>query len=134
IGANGQVGMEVCLFLSQMDNVRVVPICRTMLGSSFLRKCGLECRIGTLDNQEEADRLLADCDLVADFSLPQGRPADVRAAMRRVVTNAITYAVPRARFVYISSLMALGVGSQSRSFRWHVLSKTVYGASKRYAE
>ena len=29
IGANGQVGAEVCLFLSEMEGIEVVPICRT---------------------------------------------------------------------------------------------------------
>ena len=41
IGANGQVGTEVCLFLSQMDDVRVVPICRTDRPFLILRGMGL---------------------------------------------------------------------------------------------
>ena len=44
IGANGQVGTEVCLFLSQMDDIRVVPICRTDRAVSYLERYGLNPR------------------------------------------------------------------------------------------
>jgi len=134
IGANGQVGSEVCLFLSRVSDVKVIPICRTQLGSAFLRRCALECRHGELDSPEEAARLLVDCDLVADFSLPRGLPSEVRTATKSIIANAVRGAPRDARFVYISSMMALGVDHQSRLIRRHIPAHTTYGATKRYAE
>lgn len=133
IGANGQVGSEVCLHLSRMPEVRVVPICRTLFGSLFLRRCGLESRQGVL-NEHTASELLRGCDLVADFSLPQGRPSAVRAAIKTTLTWAIRGGEPGSRFVYISSIVAYGMGSASETTRNHWLARTAYGASKRYAE
>ena len=117
IGANGQVGSEVCLFLSRMEGVRVIPICRTKLGSVFIRNCGLECRHGEFSCPEEAERLLANCDLVADFSLPKGLLFEVRAASRKIITNAIEKAPRDSRFVYISTATALGMRKDSRGQR-----------------
>jgi nucleoside-diphosphate-sugar epimerase len=135
LGANGQVGAEVCLLLNQMDGVRVVPICRTELGSTLLRRCGLECRHGKLDNPAEATRLLAGCDLVADFTLPQdGVTAEIRATVKQIVTAAIQTSPGPSRFVYISTLMAFGFASQDQMFRHRFLSRTLYGSTKRYAE
>lgn len=134
IGANGQVGFEVCLFLSRMSDVKVVPICRTKLGSTFLRRCGLECRHGTIDSPEETARHLADCDLVADFSLPKGLPSEQRSAIRQIITNAVEQSAHHSRFVYISSMMAFGMEYQSRVIRRYILAHTIYGATKRYAE
>ena len=134
LGANGQVGSEVCLFLSQMSGVRVIPICRTELSSAFLRQCGLECRHGTFDSPEATRNLLADCDLVIDCSLPKGRPSEIRASMTRLITNGIRFAPSNARFVYISTVMAFGVGGRDKFWRDHHVSRTIYGATKRYAE
>ncbi len=135
LGANGQVGSEVCLFLSQLGDVRVIPICRTELGATLLRRCGLECRIGTLVNEAEATRLLAECDLVADFTLPRGaRVSEIRAAIKQTVETVMRYAPAGAPFVYISSLVAFGVSPADQTFRTRFLSPTLYGSTKRYAE
>jgi nucleoside-diphosphate-sugar epimerase len=135
LGANGQVGSEVCLFLSQMKDVKVIPICRTELGSALLRRCGLECRHGTLGKATEATRLLADCDLVADFTLPQDNGvSEIRAAIKRTIRTVMLHAPADAPFVYISSLMAFGVSPNDQTFRPRLWSRTLYGSTKRYAE
>ena len=132
----GQVGSEVSLYLSQMDDVIVVPICRTEYASAFLRQCGLSCRHGNLSQPEEAARLLADCDLVADFSLPKGLPSEIRSSIKNIITNSIKAATSNTRFVYISSTMALGMGLQSnkKMYRHYMISRSVYSAMKRYGE
>lgn len=136
IGANGQVGSEVCLYLSQMDKVKVIAICRTEYGSAFLRRCGLNCRHGSLSQPEEAKRLLAGCDLVADFSLPKGLPSQVRSSVKMILINSIQAAPPQARFVYISSTMAFGMSlrGNQRAYRHYMVSRSVYGATKRFGE
>lgn len=134
VGANGQVGSEVALYLSLMPGVRVVAVSRSVLGSTILRRCGLECRHGSVDDESQCRELLRECDLVADFSLPRGSVADIRRASRALVTNAIRHAPPGAAYVYISSLMALGMRDRSQSLRFHLFPYTVYAAWKRYSE
>jgi len=134
IGANGQVGSEVCLFLSQMSNVKVVPICRTVLASAFLRRCGLNPRLGSIDGSVRSAHLFEDCDLVADFTLPQGKPSAQRKAIFNTSKNAIEQAPGGARYVYISSIMAFGMGGESQPFRRYIMAQTIYGQAKRYGE
>ena len=135
LGANGQVGSEVCLFLSQMEDVRVIPICRTELGSTLLRRCGLACRHGELNKPSEAARLLADCDLVADFTLPQNASVgEIRRLIQSTISATMEYAPERTRFVYISSLVAFGFGPPDHALGRYLLARTLYGATKRYAE
>jgi nucleoside-diphosphate-sugar epimerase len=133
VGANGQVGSEVCLYLSKMPEVQVVPICRNRYGSSFLRQCGLECRHGGLTS-DNARELLSGCDLVADFSLPKGNPAVVRSAIEKTLTSAFEGAGSTMRFVYISSIMAFGMGPNSKVLRNHLVARTRYGSTKRFGE
>jgi nucleoside-diphosphate-sugar epimerase len=132
IGANGQVGKEVCLLLNRRAGVRVVAICRNELSAIFLEACGLECRIGKISVAQEAEYLLNGADLVADFSLPRGSQSDIRHQLSTIIDNSIRYSPRNARFVYISSLMARG--DPDDGFRWRFLAGTAYGASKRYAE
>lgn len=134
IGSNGQVGSEVCLHLSRTEGIRVIAICRSELGGSLLRRCGLDCRYGLLDDPQRATRLLADCDVAADFSLPQGSVSEVRSATRQIVSHAVSCAPPGARFVYASSMMAFGMPAGARSFRPRLVSRTSYGAAKRFGE
>lgn len=134
IGANGQVGAEVCLYLNRMEGIQVVPICRTELGAAPLKRWGMESRCGVLDTPERAKMLLSGCDLVVDFSLPRGPQPEIRAVAKRTLTHAITQAPEKASFVYISTLMAFGMNNEASRIKKHFLAKTPYGAFKRYAE
>ncbi|MDB4987513.1 MAG: hypothetical protein JWN04_2691 [Myxococcaceae bacterium] len=133
VGANGQVGTEVCLLLSKMTGVTVLPIVRSRLGASVLERCGIPCRVGALTSDAEAKRLLEGCDLVADFSLPSGLPVQVRDAIRTNVTHAMRNAPAGARYVFMSSTMAFGNGTSGRyEDLW--FARTPYAASKRGGE
>ena len=134
IGANGQVGSEVCLFLRSYEDIEVIPICRTEIGSAFLRRCGFTPRLGSVSRPAEARALLSDCDLVADFSLPSGSSAEVRDAMRGLILTATEHAPAGVPFVYLSSITAFGIPDFRGPLKHYRLSRNQYGASKRYAE
>ena len=135
VGANGQVGTEACLYLRQWPDVRPVAICRSNLAGAFLRRFGIECRTGNLQDARQAKDLLAGCDVVVDFSLPSGIFAEMQPTIRSMVTNCIQQAPEGAAFVYGSSEMAYGMRQLAgERFRWYRLSRTVYGASKRFGE
>ena len=46
----------------------------------------------------------------------------------------LEYAPKETKYVYISTIMAFGMGSQNRIFKNYIWSHSVYGATKRYAE
>ncbi|OAI49812.1 hypothetical protein AYO43_00085 [Nitrospira sp. SCGC AG-212-E16] len=69
LGANGQVGAELCLLLSRQEKLEVVPVCRNRMGSAFLRFNGLACRHGQPADPMDAHRLLGDCDVIANLAL-----------------------------------------------------------------
>ena len=69
VGANGQVGTEVCLRLREAADVEVVPVVRNLSGSAFLRLNGVDCRHGRIADPEQARHLIGDCDVVVNFAL-----------------------------------------------------------------
>lgn len=130
IGANGQVGAEVCILLAAQPGVDVVPICRNPTGSAFLRSRGVPCRHGRVSDEGEARALLSDCDVVLSFARPGGRPSEMRAANRALIGNMARCSATGAKLVYFSSL------SVYRSFRPmnEPASITAYGWEKRDVE
>lgn len=134
LGANGQVGTEVCLFLSFMPDVEPVPICRSSIGAAYLRRCGLDVRVGHINDENQARYLLNGCDVVADFSLPVGSTIEVKQTMRRVIPNLARYAPDGAQLVYLSSITAFGIPDFHQALRFYRISRNRYGSCKRYGE
>jgi nucleoside-diphosphate-sugar epimerase len=130
IGANGQVGAEVCLLLAAQPDVDVVPLCRNRSGSAFLRSRGLACRHGRVGAAGEARALLSDCDVVVSFARPTSRPREMRAMNETLAANMAEGSAAGARLVYFSSY------SFYRRFRpvHEPASVTAYGWEKRDVE
>ena len=104
LGANGQVGSEICLLLRGVPGMQVVPICRNHSGSAFLRWHGMSCRHGRASDPVESRALLGDCDVVVNFALATGRPREAREANRRLVEAAARDSLPGARIIFFSTL------------------------------
>ena len=127
IGGNGQVGTEASLFLSLRPDIRVIPISRSEYGSTFLRHCGIECRHGSLRSPEQAKRLLKDCDVVADFSVPHGTAPQIRKTMADNIANAIQNSQDAKQYIYVSSHAVYRHTSKQAHYR-------LYPRAKLYAE
>jgi dTDP-4-dehydrorhamnose reductase len=134
IGANGQLGLEVCLLLRETPGIEPVPICRNEVGATFLRRCGFDVRIGSVDNEAKTRALLEGLDLIADFSLPAGSSSYVRAQMRTTLGNVIQFAPAGIPFVYLSSILAFGNPDFHHELKSYRFSLNAYGSTKRYAE
>ncbi len=130
LGANGQVGAEVCLLLNRAPGVEVVPVSRNRSGSAFLRWHGLACRHGLPANASEAAGLLGDCDVVANFALSVGRPREAREANRRLIEAAAMASMPGARQIYFSTLATYRHFLPAAQAPAH----TAYGREKRRCE
>ena len=70
IGANGQVGTELCLYLDLMGICEPIAIARSEYGTILLWRLGIQCRHGDLSRTEGAERLIADCDAILE-SMPK---------------------------------------------------------------
>jgi dTDP-4-dehydrorhamnose reductase len=130
LGANGQVGAEVCLLLRQMGGMDLIPICRSRSGSAFLRWQGVACRHGRPADPEEAARLLGDCDVIANFALSTGNPAQIRITEDLLVRNAFEYSPPGTTIIHFSTQSVYGDPRPGRLVRW----RNPYGRAKLLTE
>jgi len=104
LGANGQVGTELCLYLKVMGFCDLIAIARSSNSTAFLSRAGIDCRSGDLANPEIAAKLLNDCDLIVDLALPNGK--NLRETKRIVgarLTSIFLAARPSKGFVLAST-------------------------------
>lgn len=134
IGASGQVGTEVCLFLKTYPGVRPVALARGDVSGAILRRLGVETRLCDLNDEPRAKAALADCDVLVDFSVAPGEASEITAHYDRNVTRALEWTKPDARYVFISSINAFGMNSRFNRAKKYLLPHTVYAYTKRYGE
>jgi nucleoside-diphosphate-sugar epimerase len=130
LGANGQVGAELCLLLSKIPQIGLVPICRNPTGSAFLRHSGIACRHGRIADPKEAQLLIGDCDVILNCALGAGTPRDIREFDEALLRNVFTHSPPGAIVIHCSTLMVHGDPRPSVSIR----SRDAYGRAKLSAE
>jgi nucleoside-diphosphate-sugar epimerase len=135
IGASGQVGTEVCLYLKTYPEVRPVAVVRTHVSGALLRRLGIEVRVGVLGTESESRELLRDSDMIVDFSAPAaGEMKEFKAHYERHVRRAVACAPEGARYVFVSTINAFGMSPVFNRAKHYFLPHTIYAHSKRFAE
>ncbi|MEJ0087423.1 MAG: NAD-dependent epimerase/dehydratase family protein [Pseudomonadota bacterium] len=118
IGANGQVGAELCLLLAREPDVALVPVCRTRSGSAFLRAHGIAVRHGSCADAAQARALLGDCQVIVNSALASGTPRQIRATEDAIIENALAASAPGARVIHFSTQSVYGDANPGRRVRW----------------
>jgi nucleoside-diphosphate-sugar epimerase len=130
LGANGQVGAELCLLLHRTPGIELVPVCRNPTGSAFLRYNGIACRHGRAADATEAPGLLGDCDVIFNCALGSGTPREMRAFDRQLIHNIFAHSKSDATIIHCSTLMVHGDPRADKLWR----TRDSYGRAKYAAE
>lgn len=130
LGANGQVGAELCLLLSRIPGIHLVPVCRNPTGSAFLRYSGISCRHGRPADPVEAPQLFGDCDVIVNCALGTGTPAAIRAFDDQLIRNIFDHSRANVTVIHCSTLMVHGDPRPGRLLR----TRDAYGRAKFAAE
>ena len=118
IGANGQVGAEICLMLADRPGIDLVPVCRTRSGSAFLRWKGIGVRHGRIADPAEAVRLIGDCDVIVNSSLATGTPSQIRRVEDSIVRCVFEASPPGASVIHFSTQSVYGDPRAGSTVRW----------------
>lgn len=126
LGANGQVGGELCLLMSLSDDVAPVAVARSEYSLALLRKLGIDCRVA--HNNEKLVEIVKTADAVVDLVHPWH---DDTRRMRQAISDridALCGAVSRSSpFIYASTMSVYRLDPEMAGY-------TVYGSTKLFAE
>jgi nucleoside-diphosphate-sugar epimerase len=135
VGANGQVGAELC-FLFRKDGLNVVPIVRNRISAIFLDYHGFECRIAEIANQSDARSALSDIDVVVvaalAFASSRGHTRRSRRVNDEIMRNSVKFCKEHAKIVYLSSIAAFSSKVDEHTPKFHV--SPPYDVEKRRGE
>jgi nucleoside-diphosphate-sugar epimerase len=118
LGANGQVGAELCLLLRDRSDIDLVPICRNRSGSAFLRWQGISCRHGRPADPKRAAALFGDCDVIVNSSLATGTPSEIRNNEDGIIHNMFAYSKAGTKIIHFSTQSVYGDPDPRRIIRW----------------
>jgi dTDP-4-dehydrorhamnose reductase len=135
LGASGQVGTEVCLYLEQYADLEVIAVARSPVSAAVLKRLGLTVQIGQLDGSASDQALLADADLVVDFSVFSSENTSRLVDFYRQQNDRIFAATKKdCGFVFISSINAFGMSEQNNRTKYYWLPRSLYALTKRWGE
>ncbi len=133
IGANGQVGAEVALFLSSIPEVDLTCFVRSSYSTVLFRRASIRNVVVNLGRGEKTSELSA-FDLIADFSYPAGALPDFRQRISTHVSSVILNLSPKCKYAHMSSLMAFGMPAECHSLKNYRIPRTTYAVVKRRTE
>jgi dTDP-4-dehydrorhamnose reductase len=128
LGANGQVGSELCLLLDIMGQVKPIAVARSAYSTSLLRSLGIESRHYGDNAASTLADLIYDCDGVVELVHPwqentalMRREIETRAA---VVSSGMKKSAP---MIYCSTISVYHLDPNAPAY-------SIYGKTKRFAE
>jgi len=135
LGANGQVGTEVCFYLKYFKGVEVTAVVRNEYSSAILSRLNIKCLFGDLYTDNEILSAIVEADVVLDLAAyATGSVKEVNEFYRARLTYVIAHMQNDSNYVFASSMNALGFSDRSPKLRYHLFPSSIYCASKRYAE
>ena len=124
LGANGQVASEIALMLLDAPGVDLRCVARSRGGSAFLRLNGVPVHHGDVSVAAQAGEMFEGADVVANFALALGPPAQALAANREIIRQVFECSPPGATVVFFSTLAVHGEydwsGARKKSFYGHM--------------
>jgi len=135
LGANGQVGTEVCLYLKNFDGVDVTAVVRNEFSTAILSRLNIKCLFGELSGDKKIKNAIADADVVLDLAgYATGSVIEVNNFYSARLKYVVAGMKKDSNYVFASTMNALGFTDRSPKLKHHFLSSSIYCASKRYAE
>ena len=121
LGANGQVGTELCMFLHLGGFARPVAVARSEYSLAMLRRLGIESRVAA----DDVRRVIEDCDAVVDLVHPwQTDTKAMRNAIERRAALIFEAARPSAPSSASGmSIMNCTLSVPAKLARWNVSSR-----------
>jgi nucleoside-diphosphate-sugar epimerase len=134
LGANGQVGSEVCLALAGDASVEITGVVRSLYGTPLLALAGVPHAVADFDDPPALAAALGPADVVVDLTYPSGQLVEIQKTLGANLAAIAAAMRPGARYLHISSIMAFGMGGDDNHLADHLVPRVSYGYLKRWGE
>lgn len=122
VGANGQVGTELCILLRERG-FDVRPIVRNRIAASTFNEHDFDYQIGSVTGDQDAQNLLDGADTVVTAAFVPWffgkNPRPARKTNKQIVKNVAKYAPSESNQIYFSTLVAFGSEIGLSDWHWY---------------
>ena len=134
LGATGQIGKELSLYLMETKNIDLVCHARTRVSAIFLINLKINCIICDFKD-EELKKEIKTADLIFDLVAPSSGNLD---ETKKFYKDRLDYLMenmpPKTKFVFASSMNAFGLSIKNNELKNYMIPASIYAANKRFAE
>jgi nucleoside-diphosphate-sugar epimerase len=136
LAANGQVGLELCLYLRDFENISLKAIVRTEYSATILKRLNIECLVGDINKSEAVQEAIKKANLVFDLAAPSsGFVNEIKKFYQSRLSEIFIYMRKETSFVFASTQAAFGYKEPLHTaLKYYFFPRSVYAANKRYAE
>lgn len=132
LGGSSQVAIEVAMYLKR-QGIPCVSIVRSQYSAIIHRLMDLKCVVCS-SGDEEFKQTISSAEVVADFTFPSGLTALVIPISKSQIENTISQMKSGARYVYMSSIWAHGMGPGETTVKNYLFPRGQYSYIKRQVE
>ena len=109
IGANGNVGTELCFLLK--NDVDLKPIIRNRLGAVFLKHHSFPCIIADISQNKDSKECLADIDavVISSYATDPFSGSQTQSSQKineQIIKNSVKFSAEDATIIYFSTIRA----------------------------
>lgn len=134
IGASSQVGSSLAFFFKRFTNYEVTCFVRSSYSEKFFDMLEIPYKQINLEDKIQLRKELKNFDVVLDFTYPTGQIYTIPDTIKSNINNIISSMAPGSTYIYMSSIMALGMPSERKYVKNFYIARTSYGYIKRLAE
>ena len=134
LGATGQIGKELSLYLDKNKNIDLICHARTKVAATFLNNHKINCIISDIKS-EELKKSIKEADLIFDLVAPSsGTLKETKNFYKDRLNYLLDNMRPKTKFVFASSMNAFGLSIRNYKLKNYLIPASIYASNKRFAE
>ncbi len=134
LGATGQIGKELCLYIKENKNIDLICHARNRVSAIFLLNLNINCVVCDLED-EALKKEIKEADVIFDLAAPSsGNLKETKNFYKKRINYLMKYVNPKTKFIFASSMNAFGLSEQNNKLKNYLIPSSIYSANKRFAE
>lgn len=134
LGASGQIGKELSIHLHKNNSINLTCVVRNKVSAAFFKRNSINFLVAGI-RDSLMKKIINESDLIFELSAPlAGSLCETKKFYKERIDIIAKNLKTNSKFVFASSMNALGYSLNYPELKNYFLPRTVYAANKRFAE
>jgi len=134
LGASGQVGASVALYLKKFSGIETICFIRSSYSTIFFDLYNIPFQHIDFENEFLLKEKIGSLDVILDFRYPAGQLHQILSESKKNISRILSVMKKGSKYFYMSSIMAYGMPDNEKRIANYYLPRTSYSYIKRKIE